>query len=175
MRLVVGDHTINEVLTAGRADIQQKAQELLQDLLDDYEAGIQLQNVILQDVTPPNEVKASFNEVNQALQEKEKVINQARQEYNRVIPRAQGEAQQQILVAEGYATERINEAKGDAERFELTWQEYKNAPLVTRKRLYLEMMSKVLPDLKDKLFIDESQKGIVPLLNLNQEKGGEKS
>ena len=175
MRLVIGDRTINEVLTSGRVEIQQDAEKILQTLLDNYGAGVHIQNIILQDVTPPNEVKPSFNEVNQALQEKEKMINQARQEYNRVIPKAKGQAEQILREAEGYALERVNRAQGDAERFVLTLSEYQKAPVVTKKRLYLEMIQQVLPNLKDKLLIDDAQKGILPLLNLNSEKGGEKS
>jgi membrane protease subunit HflK len=173
MRLVVGDHTINEVLTSGREEIQMQAEQKLQEVLDSYQSGIQILNVILQDVTPPNEVKPSFNEVNEARQEKERLINQARQEYNRVIPKAKGEAEQQIREAEGYALDRINRAKGDAERFDVTLKAYLQAPEVTKKRLYLETMDKVLPDFQEKIIIDESQKGIVPLLQLSQEKGGQ--
>ncbi|MDP3921431.1 MAG: FtsH protease activity modulator HflK [Candidatus Omnitrophota bacterium] len=172
MRLVVGDHQINDVLTAGREQIQAEAEKMLQELLDSYEAGIAVRNVILQDVTPPNEVKPSFNAVNEARQEKEKLINQAWEEYNRVIPRAKGQAEQQIRGAEGYALERVNRADGDAERFTLSWEAYKKYPEVTRRRLYLEMIQKVLPTLKDKLFLDDSQQGILPLLNLNREEGG---
>ena len=175
MRLVIGDHTINQILTAGRVEIQEEAEKMLQQLLDDYGAGISIRNVILQDVTPPNEVKPSFNEVNEARQEKEKLINQAWEEYNRVIPKAKGEAEQQIREAEGYAVERTNHAKGDAERFLLAWEAYKQAPEVTKKRLYLETAERVYPALKEKLFLDDSQKGIVPLLNLSSEKGGQES
>ena len=120
MRLVIGDHTINEVLTAGREEIQTEVEERLQKVLDSYKMGIQIRNVILQDVTPPDPVKPSFNEVNEARQEKEKMINQAWEEYNRMIPAAKGQAEQQIREAEGYAVERTNKASGDAERFDLT-------------------------------------------------------
>lgn len=169
MRLVVGDHTINEVLTAGREKIQTEVEKKLQEVLDSYGAGIAIRNVILQDVTPPNEVKPSFNEVNEARQEREKTINQAWEEYNKVIPRAKGQAEQQIREAEGYALERINRAEGDAKRFDLTWQAYKKAPEVTRQRLYLEMAEKLYPQLKDKWIMDDAQKGVLPLLNLRQE------
>lgn len=169
MRLVIGDHTINQVLTSGREIIGQEAQVKLQEILDSYEAGIDIRNVILQDVTPPDPVKPSFNFVNEARQEKEKVINQAWEEYNRVIPRAKGQAEQLLRSAEGYALERTNKAKGDAERFKLTLEEYKKAPEVTKRRLYLEMAEKVMPNFGDKLFLDHDQKGILPLLNLNQE------
>lgn len=177
MRLVVGDHTINEVLTSGREAMAMQAEKKLQEVLDSYQAGISIRNVILQDVTPPDEVKPSFNYVNEARQEKEKVINQAWEEYNRVIPKAKGEALQVISAAEGYALERVNRAEGDAGRFLLAWEAYKKSPVVTKQRLYLEMTQKVFPGLQDKILIDNSQQGILPLLNLNREqvKGGSES
>ncbi len=174
MRQVVGDRTINQVLTSGREEIQIEMEKKLQEVLDSYGAGIAIRNVILQDVTPPNEVKPSFNEVNEARQEKEKLINQAWEEYNRIIPKAKGQAEQQIHEAEGYSLERINEAKGNAERFMLTWEAYRLAPDVTRRRLYLEMLARVLPGFHDKIIIDDAQKGILPHLNLNAEKAGGK-
>ena len=146
----------------------------LQEVLDSYGAGIEIRNVILQDVNPPDEVKPSFNGVNEARQEKEKLINQAKEAYNKVIPRAAGQADQKLRAAEGYAVDRVNRSKGDAERFLMTLEEYKKAPEVTRKRLYLEMVTAVYPKLKDKLILDDSQKGLLPLLNLNPE-GGSKS
>jgi membrane protease subunit HflK len=172
MRLVVGDRTINEVLTAGREEIQVETEKKLQEVLDSYGAGIEILNVILQDVNPPDEVKASFNEVNEARQEKEKLINQAWEEYNRVIPKARGQAEQVVRESEGYAVERVNRAAGDAERFLLTLEAYQVAPMVTKKRLYLEMAEKIMPLFEEKLFLDDAQKGIVPLLNLSREKGG---
>jgi modulator of FtsH protease HflK len=167
MRLVIGDHTINEVLTAGREAIQTEVLKKLQEVLDSYKSGMLITNVILQDVTPPDPVKPSFNEVNEARQEKEKMINQAHEEYNRVIPKAKGQAEQVIREAEGYAIERTNRAKGDAERFDLQLDSYRKAPDVTRQRLYLETIQEVYPLLKDKIIIDASQKGMLPLLNLN--------
>lgn len=167
MRLVIGDHIINDVLTAGREGIQNEVEKKLQEVLDNFEMGVQIRNVILQDVTPPDPVKPSFNEVNEARQEKEKVINQAWEEYNRMIPAAKGQAEQSIREAEGYAVERTNRAKGDAERFELTLAEYSKAPAVTRRRLYLESLQKVFPNLKEKTIVDESQSGILPVLQLN--------
>lgn len=171
MRLVVGDRTISEVLTLGREEIRMKAKEKLQALLDKYETGINVLNVVLQDVNPPDEVKPSFNEVNEARQEKEKLVNQAWEEYNRAVPRAKGEAEQVILKAEGYALDRVNRAEGDAKKFVLTWEAYKTAKDVTRRRLYLETMKKVLPELKQKYFIDSGQKGILPFLDLKKEGG----
>jgi len=171
MRLVVGDHTSNDVLTTGREEIQQDVKEKLQELLDSYGAGISIRNVLLQNVKPPKQVEPSFNEVNEARQEKEKLINQAWQEYNRVIPRAKGQAEQTIRNAEGYAVERVNRSQGDAKRFLLSWEAYKSSPEVTKKRLYLETMHKVLPELKDKIFMDEDQRSILPLLNMNPATG----
>ncbi len=173
MRLVIGDHTINQVLTAGREKIQIEVEKKLQEVLDSYGAGIAVRNVILQDVTPPNEVKPSFNEVNEARQEKEKAINQAWEEYNKIIPRAKGQAEQQIRQAEGYAVERINRAQGDAKRFELAWQAYKMAPEVTRQRLYLEMIQQLYPELGEKWILDDSQKSLLPLLNLRRDGSSE--
>lgn len=172
MRLVVGDKTIKEVLTQEREEIGYEVQRKLQEVLDSYGLGVAIQNVILQEVTPPDEVKPSFNEVNEARQEKEKVVNQAWEEYNRVIPKAKGEAEQLIRSAEGYALERINKALGDAERFNLSLAAYQAAPVVTKKRLYLEMLDQVMPELREKMFMDDAQKGLLPLLNLNQEHQG---
>lgn len=168
MRLVIGDHTINQILTSGREGIQAEVEQKLQEVLDSYDAGIAIRNVILQDVTPPDQVKPSFNMVNEARQEKEKLINNAWEEYNRVIPRAKGRAEQLISEAEGYALERINQAKGDSERFTLTLAEYEKAPEVTKRRLYLEMLKKIMPNLKDKLVLDKDASSVLPLLNLNQ-------
>ena len=170
MRLIVGDHTLNEVLTSGREEIRKQVEKELQEVLDSYNAGIEILNVVLQDVNPPDEVKPSFNEVNEARQEKEKSINQAWEGYNRVVPKARGEAEQTIREAEGYELDRVNRAKGDANKFLAVWQAYRQAPEVTRQRIYLETLRGVLPELKEKIFIDESQKGIVPLLNLNEKK-----
>ncbi len=169
MRLVIGDHSINQVLTSGRVQIQTEVEKKLQEVLDSYGSGISISNVILQDVTPPNEVKPSFNEVNEARQEKEKAINQAWEEYNKIIPRAKGQAEQQIRQAEGYSVERINRAEGDAKRFDLTYQAYKLAPEVTRQRLYLEMTEQLYPQLREKWILDENQRGVLPFLNLKQE------
>jgi len=168
MRLVIGDHTINEVLTSGREQIRNQVEKELQQVLDSYQAGVEIMNVVLQDVNPPDEVKPSFNEVNEARQEKEKSINQAWEGYNRVVPKAKGEAEKVIREAEGYALDRVNRAKGDAEKFHLVWEAYRAAPDVTRRRLYLETMRTVLPELKEKILIDESQKGLLPLLNLSE-------
>lgn len=169
VRKAVGDNAVDEVLTIGRARIANDAKEELQTLCDLYEIGIEVNQLIFQDVNPPDPVKPSFNEVNEALQEKERKINEAWAEYNQIIPKARGEAEQTIRVAEGYAAERINNAEGDANRFRAIYKEYARAPLVTRKRLYLEAIIDILPKISKKIIFDEKQKNILPLLNLGGE------
>jgi membrane protease subunit HflK len=164
VRQVVGDRTVTEVLTVGRQEIEVKVQEELQELCNQYETGITLDQVVLQDVNPPDPVKPSWDEVNQAQQQKDRLINEARTEYNQVIPRARGEAEQQVLQAEGFAVDRVNRAEGDASRFTALYEAYRRAPEVTRKRMYLETMQKVLPNLGGKLLLDSNAKGVLPLL-----------
>ncbi|MEZ4386012.1 MAG: FtsH protease activity modulator HflK [Candidatus Krumholzibacteriia bacterium] len=168
MRAVVGDRTVNEVLTVGRAEVANEVQVELQQLCDQYDIGIAVDQVVLQDVNPPDPVKPSFNEVNEAQQEREKLINQAQSEYNRVIPRALGEAQQTIQEAEGYALRRINEARGDSSRFVALFEEYRKAPDVTRTRIYLETMAQVLPNVQGKVLVDSDLQSVLPLLNLGR-------
>jgi len=169
MRDVVGDRSVTEVLTVGRQEIASEVERLLQELCDQYETGIKIEQIVLQDVTPPEEVRASFNEVNQAQQERERMINEARAEFNRVIPRARGEAQQMISEAEGYAMDRVNRAQGDAALFDAVLAAYRRAPEVTRRRLYLETMNEVLPDVKRKVVLDKDLEGLLPLLSLDGE------
>jgi modulator of FtsH protease HflK len=170
MRQVVGDHSVDEVLTIGREQIALEAQELLQRLCERYGIGIVVQQLVLQDVNPPDPVKPAFNEVNQAIQEKERAINDAWAEYNQAVPRAKGEAEQAVRSAEGYALERVNNAEGDAKRFAAVQAEYAKAPGVTRQRLYLETMATLLPKLGKKVILDEKARGILPLLQLGGEK-----
>lgn len=169
VRKVVGDSSVDEVITVGRSMIANEAKEQLQALCDIYEIGIEVNQLIFQDVNPPDAVKPSFNEVNEALQEKERKINEAWAEYNQVIPKARGEAEQTIRAAEGYATERVNRSKGDANRFISIYKEYARAPLVTRKRLYLETINEIFPKIQKKIIFDEKLKNILPLLNLGEE------
>jgi membrane protease subunit HflK len=171
MREVVGNRSINEVLTTGREEIALECKEKIQDLCKQYETGIDVSIVVLQDVNPPDPVKPSFNEVNQSLQEKENMINQARAQYNKVIPNARGIALKQIQEAEGYALRRVNEAKGDVARFNQVLDEYKKAPDITKKRLYLEAMEEIVPKLGKVVIIDEDAKSVLPLLNLDREVG----
>jgi modulator of FtsH protease HflK len=164
MRKVVGDHSVTEVLTVGREKIQLQAKEEMQKLCNHYEMGIE----VLQDVNPPEPVRDSFNEVNQAIQERERSINQAWANYNSVVPEAEGKAQQQIQNAEGYATERVNNAQGDVARFTALQSEYQKAPAVTRSRIYLETMAQVLPKTRRRIFIDDKVKGVLPLFSMNE-------
>jgi membrane protease subunit HflK len=167
MRQVVGDRTVTEVLTIGRQAIETRVEELLRELTQQYEMGITIEQVVLQDVNPPDPVKPSWDEVNQAQQQRDRMINEARAEYNKVIPRAKGEAQQAILEAEGYGLNRVNRAEGESARFRSVHESYRRAPEVTRQRLYLETMERVLPRMGGKVILDSSANNIVPLLPLN--------
>jgi modulator of FtsH protease HflK len=171
MRQVVGDHSVTELLTVGRESIAGKAKELLSNLCKLYDNGITVQQLVLQDVDPPEPVKPSFNEVNQAIQERERAINEAWAEYNQEIPRAKGRAEQLLQGAEGYAIDRVNRAKGEAQRFLALLEEYRKAPEVTRTRLHLETMSAVLPKAGQKLLLDDKANGILPFLQLGKSAG----
>ena len=168
MRLVVGDRSINEVISK-RGEIAAEAKETLQREMDLAESGIHVVAVELKRTNVPGPVQPSFNEVNQAEQEKEQMIYQAREEYNKAVPAARGEAERTIKAAEGYALERVNKAKGDASRFTALYEEYAKAKDVTKRRLYLETMAGLLPKLGDKYIIDSEQKNVLPLLNLKKE------
>lgn len=171
MRQVVGDHSVDEVIILSRKEIAERATELMQELLNDYQTGIDLVTVNLQDVNPPRPVQPAFNEVNEARQERERIINEAWEAYNTAIPRAKGQAEQVVLEAEGYATNRVNRATGDADKFLQVWREYNKAQDVTKRRLYLEMMQEVLPKLDKKFIVDEDLESFLPLLQLGG-KGG---
>jgi len=171
MREVVGDRTVDEVITIGREEIEVEALAKMQALSTKYEMGVSIDQVQLKNINPPKPVQASFNEVNQSQQEKEKLINEARRDYNKVIPLAEGEKDQRIRAAEGYKLKRINEAEGDVARFNAVLAEYIKAPEVTRRRIYLETLQSVLPGLRSKIIVDDEVRGILPLLNLDSEKG----
>ena len=167
MRMVVGDRSINEVISK-RKEIADEVRIKLQEALTESETGLKLMNVELKKTNVPEPVQPSFNEVNQAVQEKERLIYQAKEEYNKIIPKARGEAEQTIKGAEGYALDRVNRAKGDASRFLSLYKEYSKAKDVTRRRLYLEAMTQVLPNVGNKYIIDPDQQGLLPLLNLDR-------
>jgi membrane protease subunit HflK len=171
MREVVGDRTVDEVITIGRQEIETEALTKMQALSTKYAMGISIDQVQLKNINPPKPVQESFNEVNQAQQEKEKLINEARRDYNKVIPLAEGEKDQRIREADGYRLKRINEAEGDVARFSALLAEYTKAPEVTRRRIYIETLQSVLPGIRSKIIIDEQTRGILPLLNLDAQKG----
>jgi len=168
MRTVVGDRTVNEVLTVGRQEIEDLVKVGLQDLATQYDTGIRVDQVVLQSVNPPEPVKPSFNQVNQAEQERERLVNEAQSEYNKVVPRAEGEALQAIQQAEGYALDRVNRAEGDAARFDALYAEFRKAPEVTRTRIYLETLGRVLPRVGRKVVVGADLEGVLPLLNLTE-------
>ena len=168
MREVVGDRTVDEVLTVGRQEAEVKGLERLQSIVSSLKMGLHIDQVQLLNVNPPREVQTSFDEVNRAGQEKEQMIQQARGEYNKLVPRAKGEAEQKISAAQGYATKRVNEAEGDADRFNALLTEYKKAPEATRKRIYLETIGEVLPNLPGKIILDDKASQFLPLLHMNE-------
>lgn len=170
MRLVVGDRSINEVISK-RKEIADEAREILQKELDNDDAGIHIVTIEMKKTNVPPPVQPSFNEVNQATQEKEQMIYQANEDYNKAIPTARGEAERTIREAEGYSLDRINRAKGDAARFSAMYAEYRNAKDITKRRLYLEHMRNLFPKIGKKYIVDESQKNLLPLLNLDNRNG----
>jgi membrane protease subunit HflK len=171
MRQVIGDYSVNEAITMRKNEINQAVKVMLQKVLDNYKSGIQIDKIELQEVLPPSVVKASFNEVNEAEQEREKVINQSWEAYNKVIPQARGQAEKTIREAEGYALARVAKAQGDAAKFLDTWNAYKDAKEVTKRRLYLETVEEIIPR-AGKIYVFEPEaNNILPLLNLSA--GGE--
>ena len=172
VREVVGNSNVNEVLTTERAMLAGTIEKNLQQILNGYDIGVRIVTVKFQDVNPPEAVKAAFNEVNEAEQEKESMIFQAREQYNREVPKAKGVAKSTILEAEGYALERLNQARGETDRFLALLGEYRKAPKVTRQRLYLETLEKVLPAVDEVYVMDKDGAGALPLLPLRTGKGG---
>ena len=170
MRSVVGDHTVTEVLTERRAEIAQQVQVKMQELLNLYETGLRVETVQMQSVTPPSdEVKRAFNEVNEAQQEQSRKVNEALQAFNQEVPRERGEVERTIAKAEGYAINRTNTAKGDVARFNALLTEYRKAPEVTRRRLYLEAMRELLPAVKQVYVFDADQpSSVLPFLDLQR-------
>jgi len=169
MRQIIGDSSVSEILTISKNEISLEVQKRVQEILDRYESGIQIEKVELQDVNPPEKVKASFNEVNEAEQEREKMVNEAWEKYNQVIPNAKGEAEKTIRQAEGYALARVQWAKGDASKFLQTWEAYKDSKEVTRRRIYLETLEEILPKAGRVHIFDPKANQILPLLNLSTE------
>lgn len=173
MRRVVGNRLGSEVLTVGRVEIAQAARDEIQSIMDSYNSGLHIITVELQDVVPPVAVRPAFNEVNEARQERERMINEATKRANQQIPRAEGEAQRLIAEAEGYATERVNRALGETARFRAMLQEYTQVPDVTRARLYLETMSEILPGVGQVIMVQDEQVGPLPLMNIRDARQGD--
>jgi len=173
MRLVVGDRSINEVISK-REEIADQSRALLQKELDKAETGIHIVTIEMKKTNVPDPVQPSFNEVNEAIQEREQLIYQAREDYNKAIPAARGEADRTVQAAEGYSLDRINRAKGDAARFTSLYAEYAKAKDVTKRRLYLESIQRLLPRLGQKYIVDQNQKNLLPLLNLGNKDGATK-
>jgi len=165
MRRVVGDKPVTEVLTTGRVEISNQAQVLMQEIIDRYDMGIKIYAIKLQDVNPPKVVQASFNDVNSAKQEQEKMINEAEEAYNKVIPEAKGKAKKLISEAEGYANAIVNRAHGDADKFTAIVKEYKRAPSVTKTRIFIETMEELYERFNDVTIIDSNVKGLLPVFN----------
>ncbi len=166
MREVIGDRTVDEVITIGRQDIEIAALARMQELAKRYQLGVRVDQVQLKNVNPPAEVQASFNEVNKAQQDRENAINIANGDYNEAVPRARGQADQAIRGAEGYRFKRVNEAQGDVASFNAILEQYIKAPEITRTRLYLETMGNVLPGAGQKIIIDDSMRNLLPILPL---------
>jgi len=167
LRQLVGNGSIDEAITIGRADYESQGKELLQKMLDDYHTGVQVVKLVLQSSHPPERVRASFDGVNQAQQQKETKINEARKDYNEAVPKASGEAKGKIERAEGYALERVNTAKGDVLRFNGLYSQYKQNPAVTKQRLYFETMTKVLPEFDERWIVEQGDSSnLLKLLNL---------
>jgi membrane protease subunit HflK len=171
MREVIGDRTVDELITIGRQDIEIEALARMQDLSKRYHLGIRVDQVQLKNVNPPTQVQASFNEVNKAQQDRENAINIANGEYNKAVPKAKGQADQTIREAEGYRFKRVNEAEGDVAAFSAVLQQYDKAPEITRTRLYLETMSEILPKMGQKIIVDESLRQLLPILPLSTKPG----
>jgi len=172
MRTIVGDRTVDEVITIGRQKIEEDAMTMLRDLVERYELGIGIDQIQLKNVNPPLPVQASFNEVNQAEQEKARMINEAQGQYNKEVYVAEGVKDQNIEAAEGYALKRVNEAEGDVARFKAVLEEFEKAPEITKTRLYLEAMGEVVPQMGKKIIIDEDASQVLPLLQLQTNQGG---
>lgn len=166
-RRIVGNSLGTDVLTVNRVQIAQESKRELQEILDSFDMGVTISTIELQDVTPPDPVKPAFNEINQAEQEKERFINEAEKYRNQMVPRAKGEARQVVEAAEGYRAERVNKAKGEAAAFAALVEEYRHAPDVTRRRLYLEMLDEVMPNLGRVLVVEPGQSSPIPFLNLD--------
>lgn len=175
MRQIVGNRLGSDVLTIGRVEIANQSRDQIQTIMDDFGSGVSIITVELQDVIPTKRVQPAFNEVNIARQEQERMINEAEKRKNQVIPRARGKANQLVAEAEGYAATRVNLAHGEASRFSAILAEYKQAPEVTRRRLYLEMVNENLPKAGQVLVVQDGQQGPLPLMDIGGASSSQRS
>lgn len=169
-RRVVGNMDFDYVLSNRdllAASVKKELQEQLDGLFPKGMSGVSIGTVQFQDINPPDPVKPAFNEVNEADQDMKRLVNEAQETYNRVIPKASGDAKKIIEEAYGYQAQRLNDAKGETQRFRDILKEYKNAPDVTRQRMYVETMKDVLPGVKQIYVMDKNQQSPLPLLNLS--------
>ena len=166
IRGIIGSKKIDEALTTGKAEIQVLAKDQIQVLLERYDSGLQVVQIQLQDVHPPEQVEAAFKDVVSAREDKERMINEAQGYRNAVIPEARGQAAKIVREAEGYRERVIKTAEGDASRFLQQYAEYKKAPNITRKRLYLETMEEILPTVKKFIMDNKKGNGVLPILPL---------
>ena len=171
MSQIAGDYLFDEIITIAKSDIVFKMQQLLEQMIADVDMGVGITTIQLMNVTPPQEVEAAYNEVLQAQQEKDKIVNEAKMEYNKKVIPVEGEAQRLIAQAEGYEAQRVKVAEGEAKYFEALYSEYIKAPDVTKKRMYLETISEILPKLEDITIVDENQRNLLPFLPLNSQNG----
>ncbi len=174
VNLLVGDRTIFDVIGNERTSIEQKGQDMMNDLFDQYKLGVRVTTVKLQDIVPPaGSVQDAFEDVNKAIQDRSRLINEGKEAYNNAIPRARGEAQKVIQEAEGYAAEKVNQAKGDIARFLAVYTEYRKNPQITRTRLYYEMFEDILQNIEGTDLIDKKLSNFIPFKSLQDKKGGE--
>ena len=174
LRTIVGMNKIDETLTTGKFRIQEEAKKQIQAILDKYHSGIQVVAAQLQDVSPPKQVISAFKDVASAKEDKNRLVNQAQGYRNDVIPKARGEAEAMIRSAEGFKESRIKRAEGDVANFNAVLKEYKKAKDITKKRLFLETMERVLPDIEKIIVPDKDSGNMLNLLNLTTSKGGGK-
>ena len=175
-RKIIGNANVTDVLTTERASLANAIQIEMQKTLKKFDIGVKIETFKFQDVNPPQKVKAAFNAVNEAEQQRESMIQNAKEQYNNQVPKARGEAKSSLQKAEGYAMERVNIAQGDANRFLALLNEYKKYPDVTRTRMYLETMERIYPKMREIIVVDSetSKTGITPLLPLENFIGGNK-
>ncbi|MDR0290057.1 MAG: FtsH protease activity modulator HflK [Treponema sp.] len=166
INMLVGDRAIMDVMGAERSAIEAAGMDFMNDKFREYELGISVITVKLQNIVPPDGVQQAFEDVNKAIQDMERLINEGQQVYNEEIPKTVGEGSRRIKEAEGYAIERVKRANGDVDRFNSVYDEYRRSPEVTRQRLYYEMIEEVFKNEEGTVIIDRNLRNFLPLMNL---------